>query len=71
MIKKPETYNELKVVKNVLAITKYYNVSKEFLDEAYDFVMKDKKNYIQCMKTKIVFHYALNMNGCCQTISFP
>lgn len=55
MKKNPETYNELKLVNNLLRLSSYYAVSQEFLDEAYDFLMKDKNNKIQAGKTLIRF----------------
>ena len=54
----PETLNEIKAVKNVLTIAKYYNVSQEFLDEAYDYIMANKEHKIQGQITQIKF-----MNG--------
>ena len=56
MIKKnPETYNEIKAVSNVLRISNYYNVSQSFIDDAYDFIMLDPNNKIDCLNTSIQF----------------
>ena len=56
MIKKnPETYNEIVLVKNILELTKYYNVSQTFIDDAYDFLITDKKNVISCNDETITF----------------
>ena len=63
MIKKnPETYAEVMALKNVLEITKYYNVSQEFLDAAYDFLMADKTNRISISKGSISFYNASGNN---------
>ena len=42
----PQTYHEIVSVKNVLELAKYYEVSEEFLDEAYDFISASKENTI-------------------------
>lgn len=56
MIKKnPETYNELVLVKNVLKIQEYYNVSQDFIDAAYDFLNENKNASIQCNSDSILF----------------
>lgn len=56
MIKKnPETYNELRTVHNLMQLNSYYKVSQEFLDEAYDFIMLNPNNTINCGKTDIRF----------------
>ena len=58
----PETYNEIKTVNNILQISNYYTVSQNFLDNAYDFLMQDPKNKINCLKTLIHFQDASGKN---------
>lgn len=53
--KKPETYNEIILVRNILEFTKYYEVSQTFIDDAYDFLIADKKNIISCNDDTITF----------------
>lgn len=56
MIKKnPETYSEIKAVNNILRISNYYKVSQSFIDDAYDFIMLDPNNKIDCLNTSIYF----------------
>ena len=62
MIKKnPETLNEIKAVRNVLSIAKYYNVSQEFIDEAYDFIIASSNHSIRCGTSSISFYDGAQM----------
>lgn len=53
--KKPETYNELILSRNILAISHYYQVSQEFIDEAYDFIVANPTGSIVCGEDRITF----------------
>lgn len=55
MLKNPETYKELIQVNNILKITEYYNVSQDFIEEAYNFILSDSSNLIECSIDKIFF----------------
>ena len=51
----PETLNEIRTVRNILAITRYYDVSQSFLDEAYDFIVANPGNTIKISNNLISF----------------
>ncbi len=51
----PETYRELKAMKNATEIAKYYNVSTNFVDDAYDFLIADPGNEIRIDDDIITF----------------
>ncbi|MBP5678917.1 MAG: hypothetical protein J6X28_03720 [Bacilli bacterium] len=52
----PETLSELRLVRNVLAISKYYTVSQEFIDEAYDFLKAGSSRHIAGYTSTISFY---------------
>ena len=52
----PETLNEIRIVRNVLSLSNYYNVSQEFLDKAYDFLKESKDHEIRSDVTGIHFY---------------
>lgn len=55
----PETLNEMRALRNIMTINKYYSVSEEFLNQAYDFIIEKKTNIIRCNTTEITFNQGL------------
>lgn len=51
----PETYNELILSRNILSISRHYQVSQEFIDEAYDFLITNQNGAIVGGRDKIIF----------------
>lgn len=64
-MKKPETYNELVTVKKCHELAKYFQVSREVVEECYQFLMQNSENAISAKDQTLVF---LSMRNAVKTI---
>ena len=61
MNNEPLTYEELIRKKRCINLTKYYNLTKEEIDEIYKFLEENKKGVLNCNTSSIVLK-APNLN---------